>query len=204
MINIEEHTFAAGAYVLYKGYFLFMCGPGKNHAANELGVVRFGGHRENNESAPQCTAREVKEEASLDIAFFDNAVTYLVDGDICNFEKLHLDLAQNPVLAIRDKRGALSVVYLAYGVGELKPAMETQGILLLRREDVAALCAGEITLGGYRARGGKLLLARPLPDGAVLVPHLQLRFLDLLFAMEPTLMRDYINEAPEGAQGSRS
>jgi len=188
MINIERHTATAGAYVLHNGYFLFMCGPGQNHAAGELGVVRFGGHREKNETALQCAAREVKEEASLDIAFHGSGVTYLMEEGIGKHEKINLREACNPVLVIRGERGALSVMYLAHGVGALKPDMETQGILLLRREGIAALCAGKVTLGAYRANGGKLILARPLPDDAVLVPHIQLHFLNRLFGMEPALM----------------
>lgn len=45
MIAFEINARTAGAYILYDGYFLFMFGVGANHKDNELGVVRFGGHR---------------------------------------------------------------------------------------------------------------------------------------------------------------
>lgn len=38
------------AYVLYNGFFVFQVGPTKN--GDKLGVVRLGGHRENEEIPP--------------------------------------------------------------------------------------------------------------------------------------------------------
>ena len=73
MINLEKSTKTAGAYVLYDGYFLFMFGFGSKHKGNELGVIRFGGHREKGETVLQCVAREVREESSVDIAFIITA-----------------------------------------------------------------------------------------------------------------------------------
>ena len=46
MLDLEKQTVTAGAYILYNGYFLFMFGFGSKKDTNELGVVRFGGHRE--------------------------------------------------------------------------------------------------------------------------------------------------------------
>ena len=122
MINIEKHARTAGAYVLYGGYFLFMVGHGKNHGKNELGVVRFGGHREKNETLMQCAAREVKEEASLDVAFYNSEAAYFYREDTDMYRRIRLNEAPSPVLAIRWMGGVLSVMYLAYGMGELKPA----------------------------------------------------------------------------------
>ena len=60
MIDIELNTRTAGAYVFYDGYFVFMFGFGSNHPDNELGVVRFGGYREKDETVIECVTREVK------------------------------------------------------------------------------------------------------------------------------------------------
>jgi len=79
MINLEKNTKAAGAYVLHNGYFPFMFGRSTHHKKNELGVVRFGGHREKNETAVQCAVREVQEEASLDVA---------IDATLCPHTQL--------------------------------------------------------------------------------------------------------------------
>jgi len=68
MMDIELNTRTAGAYVFYDGYFVFMFGFGSNHPDSELGVVRFGGHREKDETVIECVTREVKEESSLDIS----------------------------------------------------------------------------------------------------------------------------------------
>lgn len=77
MLDIERDTSTAGAYVFYNGYFVFMFGFGTNHSEHELGVVRLGGHREKRESVMQCVTREVREEALLDITFFDNKFVYV-------------------------------------------------------------------------------------------------------------------------------
>ena len=39
---------------------------------------------------------------------------------------------------------------------------------------------------------GKFILARPLPEDAILVPHAQLCFLDTLFALESEMMADFM------------
>ena len=196
MLDIERYTIKAGAYVLYNGYFLFMVGFGAGHENNVLGVVRFGGHREVGESAAECAAREIKEEASLDIKFYDNHITYAIEDNLEITPKITCDEKQNPILIRTGKAGELSIMYLAYGFGDLNPDMETQGILLLRKEDIESICSGRVLLREYKENGGKVILAKPLPDGAVLSPNIQLRFLNKLFAVEPELMNDYMNVSP--------
>ena len=196
MFDIEKYTTKAGAYVLYNGYFLFMVGFAAGHDDNVLGVVRFGGHRESGESAAECAIREIKEETSLDTKFYDNNITYTVEDNLENTPRISCDEKQNPILIRTGKDGALSIMYLTYGVGDLKPDMETQGILLLRKEDVESICSGVVSLREYKENGGKIILAKPLPDDAVLSPNIQLRFLNKLFVVEPELMKDYIDASP--------
>lgn len=84
-------------------------------------------------------------------------------------------------------------MYLAYGKGKLVPSMETQGILLLRKEDINLICSKDITFKEYKNNGGKYILANSFPDDAILIPHNQMRFLNKLFTLESELMTDYIS-----------
>lgn len=83
-------------------------------------------------------------------------------------------------------------MYLAHGHGMPAPKMETQGILFLRKEDIHMICAKDTTFAEYKENGGKFLLARELPESAVLSPHTQIRFLHGLFALEGDLMARYM------------
>ena len=107
-------------------------------------------------------------------------------------EKVEGYQENNPILVLEGQDGSLSVTYLAYGKGNLTPNMETQGILLLRKEDVGMICSGNTTFGAYKESGGKFILAKPLPEDCVFVPHVQLRFLNDLFTLESELMAAYM------------
>lgn len=192
MIDFEINARTVGAYVLYDGYFLFMFGFGANHKDSELGVVRFGGHREKGETAIQCVTREVKEESSLDVAFYDNKHIYIEKENGRDYEKIKGNQDNNPILVIKWQDNSISIMYLAYGKGKLVPSMETQGILLLRKEDINLICSKDTTFKEYKDNGGKFILVNPLPEDAVLIPHNQLRFLNKLFTFESELMTNYI------------
>lgn len=192
MIDFEINARTAGAYILYDGYFLFMFGFGTNHKDKELGVVRFGGHREKGETAIQCVTREVKEECLLDVAFYNNKYIYVEKDNGRDYEKIKGNQDINPILVIKWQDNSISIMYLAYGKGKLVPSMETQGILLLRKEDINLICSKDTTFKDYKDYGGKFILVNPLPEDAVLVPHNQLRFLNKLFTLESELMTNYI------------
>lgn len=83
-------------------------------------------------------------------------------------------------------------MYLAYGHGKLTPNMETQGILLLRKEDIHLICSKDTTFKEYKENGGEFILVNPLPEDALLLPHNQLRFWDKLFTLESELMDDFV------------
>ena len=190
MIDIEKDTSKAGAYILYNGYFLFMFGF--NEDKTNLGVVRFGGKREIRETVIECVRREIKEESSLDIEFYQTDFTYLEDNG-----KIKLNEKCNPIFVRKGVDGKLSIMYLTYGKGVLKPRMETQGILLLRRTDIDNICTKNLTFKEYIETGGKYILSDILlPENYHLIPLVQLQFLNELFDFEPALMRDYI-KTPE-------
>lgn len=198
MDDFEIEAKTAGAYVLYKGYFVFMFGFGSNHKDNELGVVRFGGHREIGETSIQCVTREVKEESSLDVAFYNNKYTYVEKDNGKDYEKVKGNRDINPILVIKRQDNSKSLMYLAYGMGELAPNMETQGILLLRKEDINLICSKDTTFKKYKDYGGKFILVKSLPEDALLIPHSQLHFLNKLFTLESELINNYIKSyAPQ-------
>ena len=192
MINFEINARTAGAYVLYNGYFVFMFGFGTNHKDNELGVVRFGGHLEKGETAIQCVIREVKEESSLDVDFYDNKYIYIEKDNGTNYDKIKGNEVNNPIYVNKWKDNSISIMYLAYGRGKLAPSMETQGILLLRKEDINLICSNNTTFKEYKNNGGKFILVNPLPDDAFLISHNQLYFLNKLFTLESELMTNYV------------
>jgi len=191
MAAIEANIETAGAYVLYEGYFVFMFGFGSHHPANELGIVRFGGHREAGETAIECVRREVKEESSLDVTFFENQAIYMENDHGNGYDRTKGSQRVHPILISRREENRFSAMYLAHGHGSLVPGAETQGVLFLRREDLGMICSRDTTLREYTENGGKLLLAGDLPESAVLSPHTQIRFLNRLFTLEEKLLTDY-------------
>lgn len=189
-----EHNFptlpdvvgTAGAYVVLDGLFVFMVGIAKA-GGDRLVVVRLGGHREGTETAWECAAREVQEEAGLRIRPVAPPATYWTgrDGDE---SQLHAapwpaqpeEAAPPLVVAWRMEGGQrlLSATYLAEADGEATdaaPGGEAVGLLLLRPQDVLWLTREEVTLAEYVTAGGRAALREHLPMGFVLEPFLQPR-----------------------------
>jgi hypothetical protein len=203
MVDIEKQTTTAGVYIIYKDYFLFMFGYDSNSNTNELGVVRFGGHREKNETLTECVKREIEEETRLNCQLLDNTITYRFNDKSKNFSKVEYSkkLLLNiplPILITDRPDKTLSVMYLAYGKGKLRPNMETQGILLLRRQDIDLICSNNITFAEYQKKGGKCILTEKLkkvgenPENFILAPKIQLLFLNQLFKLEPKSMERWL------------
>lgn len=193
--HINEDIITAGAYLLYKGCFPFMVGYGKDRKNGLLGLVRFGGHRENNEEPTKCVIREVKEETALDIKFFSSPITYIMRAPTDDYEKekVKFDDIVNPVLIRRGTDNKLSLMYFAYGDGEISPSMETQGILMLTPEDIRKICKRSITLDTFINQGGKALFAETLPGDYIIKPAIQLQFLNNLLIKEPELIEEFRN-----------
>jgi hypothetical protein len=185
----------AGAYVILGSVLPFMVGPTRD--GSRLGVVRLGGHREPSETPWQCAAREVQEEAALTITPLPPPATYWLRAsdpparmqagpwpatgpdDVAPLLVVATDHLPTP---------GLSLMYLARAAGQPFPSAETQGLLLLRPDDVTQLVDGGVTLEAYLAMGGRALLRAALPPGLLLEPFLQLRALADLLHRHPELV----------------
>ena len=184
----------AGAYVLLEGRFAFMVGP--TPRSDGLAVVRLGGHGEAGETAWECAAREVREEASLRIRPLTPPDTYWFQvGSESETLKQgpppdDTDGEVPPLLLVRgagDHGGRLSVMYLASADGPPAPASEARGLLLLSPSEVVRIVCTQVTLDEYRHSGGLAILRDELPGHLPLEPFLQLRLLAVLLLRHPDL-----------------
>lgn len=177
-ININQNVKTSGAYVLYRGLFIFQVGPTKE--ADRLGVVRLGGHKEFEETALQTARREVFEEASMKITPLNSPVTYHISewGNKPAIIKLGEEIA--PILVIGNEKESLSIMYLSYSENEPNPSSETNGLLLLTPKDVHFICNNKITLIDFMKQNGKAILKGNINRDLVLTPFPQLLFLSKL------------------------
>ncbi|HEX5415402.1 MAG TPA: NUDIX domain-containing protein, partial [Chloroflexota bacterium] len=128
----------AGAYVLVDGLLAFVVGAKPN--GNRLAIVRLGGYREQDETGWECAAREVHEEASLEIRPMVPPATYWLapPHDAVAMERCPtLAAPDDPVapvfIAWRLEEGVrkLSVMYLAIAQGVPVPSNEVRALILL-------------------------------------------------------------------------
>ncbi len=91
----------------------------------------------------------------------------------------------------------LSLMYLARTAQHPIPSAETQGLLLVRPDDVTWIGEGGVTLETYLAMGGQALLRAPLPPGLLLEPFLQLRALAELVHRHLDFVADQLARARE-------
>lgn len=191
MLDIQNaRVNTAGAYVCLEGFYLFAIGirPHNGH----IPVVRLGGHREKGETGWQCAAREVLEEASLQIEPLFAQTTYLADGDCLETglegiqwqRKIEQEPAPLLVVAYQHEDGTwLSLMYLAQADRLPKPSSEVKGILLLTQEEIHRLCQEPMTLEQYLGRGGRAILKAKFDTRLVLEPFAQLRLLSKILNM---------------------
>ncbi len=174
----------AGAYICINGLYLFAIGIRPYHG--HIPVVRLGGHREGNETSWQCAAREVREEASLKIQHLPAPTTYVYNwgSPEVELQEIHWQhkIEQHPapflvVTYCHDNDSHLSVMYLAQAEGSPAPSSEVKGLVLLREDEVHALCCRSITLEQYLCNGGKAILNAEFDRTLVLEPLAQLRLL---------------------------
>ncbi|ABY43598.1 NUDIX hydrolase [Bacillus mycoides] len=191
MIDINREVRTSGAYVLYNNLFIFQVGPTRK--GDTLGVVRLGGHKENNETAVETAKREVKEEAAIDITILSSPSTYYKENWNAQSKKIKVENEVAPILIIDSPYETLSIMYIAHSENEPNPSSETNGLLLLSVSDIRLICSKEITLNDYIKQGGMAILKEKMDKELILQPFPQLLFLAELLKKDPVLLQQFLN-----------
>lgn len=184
-IHMNQNVRTAGAYVLYRGLFIFQVGPTKE--ADQLGVVRLGGHKEFEETALETARREVFEEASMKITPINSSITYHISEWGNNPSIIRLDEEIAPILVKGNEQESLSIMYLSYSENEPNPSSETNGLLLLTPQDIHLICNYKITLNDFIKQNGKAIIKGNINRDLFLTPFPQLLFLSKLLREHPDL-----------------
>lgn len=187
---IDKQVKTAGAYVWYDGYFPFQFGPTK--AGSHLGVVRFSGHRENDETAWETAVREVREESMMEINIIHSPKTFLLTAWEKRPIEVKIDDGISPILIKGQPDETLSIMFLAYSANPPQPSSETKGILLLTPDDIQLICTHEITLKEFLERNGKAMYTDTLNEDLILLPYPQLVFLSQLLNNEVKMMQNFM------------
>jgi 8-oxo-dGTP pyrophosphatase MutT (NUDIX family) len=189
-VNANQTVITAGIYVNAGGYFPFQVGPTK--AADRLGVVRLGGHREGNESGWECATREALEEACLRVTLLHPPATYWIEGT--SDAKLQpggwISNAPDevaPIVVTKRDELAITPIYLGYSEDTPTPAGEVKALLLLQPREIHLLTSNTLTLGQYLDSGGKAIFRDILPHNILLEPYPHLRILDRLLQLHPEI-----------------
>jgi ADP-ribose pyrophosphatase len=187
-MSLKDFIVTAGVYVNINGLFAFQVGP--TESGTTLGVVRLGGHRENDETGWQCASREAYEEASIKLSPMKPPATYWFEYS----DKPELKMGEwqeedvEPILVGRRKdRNQIAPIYLACSQDSPTPAAEAKGILLLTPAEIKKIVSSHITLGQYLYNGGKAVLKDNLPLNLILEPYPHLRLLDTLIHIHPEI-----------------
>ncbi|MCU5330934.1 MULTISPECIES: NUDIX hydrolase [Bacillus] len=191
MIHINKNVRTSGAYVMYKNLFVFQVGP--TSKGDTLGVVRLGGHKEDEETAVETAKREVREEATIDITILSSPSTYYKQNWNAQSKKIKVENEIDPILIIDSSDETLSIMYMAYSENEPTPSSETNGLLLLSVSDIRLICSKAITLNDYIKQGGIAILKEKMDKELILQPFPQLLFLAELLKEDPVLLQQFLN-----------
>ncbi|PDZ46938.1 NUDIX hydrolase [Bacillus wiedmannii] len=191
MIHINKNVRTSGAYVMYKNLFVFQVGP--TSKGDTLGVVRLGGHKEDEETAVEIAKREVREEATIDITILSSPSTYYKQNWNAQSKKIKVENEIDPILIIDSPDETLSIMYMAYSENEPTPSSETNGLLLLSVSNIRLICSKAITLNDYIKQGGIAILKEKMDKELILQPFPQLLFLAELLKEDPVLLQQFLN-----------
>lgn len=190
MLN-RNNIRTSGAYVLYKGLFVFQVGP--TNEGDKLGVVRLGGHRENNETALETAKREVFEEAQLEIEPFNPNTTFFLSEWDEEPTKGNVNEPVAPILIKGNKESSYTAMYLSYTLSMPIPSSESKGLLLLSPSEVQLICRRKISLSSFQKSGGISIIKSEIDTNLILQPFPQLLFLSRLLKEETELMERFID-----------
>ena len=192
-MDLNKQVNTAGAFILINDLFVFMVGPNQD---NDLCVVRFGGHKEHEETVIECLKREIKEEASITVTPVNSPITYYTES----WDKEPILINQNlkedisPIIIKGKENGPLSILYFAYSDEEPIPDFETHGILFLNLEDIDLICKELITIGDFLKNGGKAIFQKELRKDVILKPGVHLRFLSMLNKKQPEIINNFVKK----------
>ncbi|WP_042225222.1 NUDIX domain-containing protein [Oceanobacillus manasiensis] len=188
---IPKDIRTSGAYVLYKGLFVFQVGPTKK--GSKLGVVRLGGHREDNETALETAKREVYEESQIEMTPFHSNTTFYLSEWNEEPNKVTVNEPIAPILIKGNEKSAYTVMYLSKTSSMPTPSSESKGLLLLSPENVQLICQKRLSLHEYQKLHGISILTPEIDTKLILQPFPQLLFLSRLLKEETELMERFIN-----------
>lgn len=183
----------SGAYVLYKGLFVFQVGPTKE--GDKLGVVRLGGHREDNETAWDTAQREVFEEAQVKISPFSSNTTFYLSEWNEEPTKVKINESIAPILIKGNEESLYTIMYLSDSSTLPTPSSESKGLLLLSPANVHLICRKKISLSDYQKLGGVSIIKSEIDTNLTLKPFPQLLFLSRLLNEETELMEHFFNKS---------
>jgi len=195
MDYILENIRTSGAYVLYNGFFVFQVGPTKN--GDKLGVVRLGGHRENEESPLDTAIREVFEESAIKINPVNSPVTYHLNSWNEKANNVQMTGEVNPILIKGNEEESFTVMYISLADNEPRPSSESQGLLLLSPKDIELICSRQITLNEFSNQNGLAKIKENFNRDLVLEPFPQLLFLSKLLKQQPEHIVKFIERSKQ-------
>lgn len=191
--RVLDHLKTVGSFVLYQNTLAFMIGPDKS--GEKLGIVRLGGHIEENENYLQALKREIKEEASINIKLIDlPSCFYKKSWD----ERDYYEITENipweikPLIITGDTISS-TAVFLAYTEELPKPSSEAYGIIFLKENDIKDICRKKLCLNDFLKNGGKLIQQKEIDYGMEMRAGVHLTFLNRLMEQGNDLVHRYIS-----------
>lgn len=182
-----------GSFILYKDTLAFMIGP--DNTGEKLGVMRLGGHIEENESYLQTLEREIKEEGSIEVKLLNSPNTfYKRNWDDNNYSEITDDIALDikPLIIVGDKMRS-TAVFLSYTEEEPKPSSEACGIIFLKENEIKRICSEKLRLRDFLDSGGKLIQQKEIDYDMEMYAGVHLTFLNRLMEDNNNLVNRFIN-----------
>lgn len=180
-----------GSFILYQDTLTFMIGP--DNTGRKLGIMRLGGHIEENENLLQALEREIKEEGSVKVKLFDSPSAFYKrnweDIDYCEItNKLKWDI--RPLIITGDKSRS-TAVFLSYTEEEPKPSSEAYGLIFLKENDIRDICTKKLHLIDFLKNGGKLIQHKEIDYDMEMYAGVHLSFLNRLMEDDNNLVHRY-------------
>lgn len=182
-----------GSFILYEDTIAFMIGP--DNTGEKLGVMRLGGHIEENESYLQTLQREIKEEGSIEVKLLNAPNTfYKRNWDDNNYNEITDDIALDikPLIIVGDKMRS-TAIFLSYTEEEPKPSSEACGIIFLKENEIKRICSEKLRLRDFLESGGKLIQQKEIDYDMEMYAGVHLTFLNRLIEDKNNLVNRFIN-----------